>query len=108
MGDLQAAGEGVHAADVGVEQVDRLEAFAADLGVEVDAAGGEAAVLQQHEHALRRQIDVGRELVGVPAEQQVAGVGVDRAQDARRRRRLPARAASCGRRAWRGWSRCSA
>ena len=42
MGDLQAAGEGVHAADVGVEQVDRLEALAADLGVEVDAAGREA------------------------------------------------------------------
>ena len=42
-GDFQAAGEGVHAADVGVEQVDRLEAFAADLGVEVDAARGEAA-----------------------------------------------------------------
>ena len=46
-GDLQAAGEGVHAADVGVEQIDRLEAFAADLGVEVHAARGEAAVLQQ-------------------------------------------------------------
>ncbi len=42
-GDLQPAGERVHAADVGVEQIDRLEAFAADLGVEVDAAGGEAA-----------------------------------------------------------------
>ena len=45
-GDLQALGEGVHAADVGVEQVDRLEALAADLGVEVQPAGGEAAVLQ--------------------------------------------------------------
>ena len=45
-GDLQAAGKGVHAADVGVEQIDRLEALAADLGVEVQAAGREAAVLQ--------------------------------------------------------------
>ena len=37
-GDLQPAGEGVHAADVGVEQIDRLETFAAHLGVEVDSA----------------------------------------------------------------------
>ena len=33
---------------------------------------------------LRREIDVGRELVGVPAEQHVAGVGVDRTERARR------------------------
>ena len=81
--DLQAAGEGVHAADVGVEQVDRLEALAADLGVEVDAAGREPAHVEDAEHALRGQVDVGGELVGVPAQQVVAGVGVDRAQGAR-------------------------
>ena len=28
------------------------------------------------------QVDVGRELVGVPAEERVAGVGVDRAEGA--------------------------
>ncbi len=44
--DFEAAGEGVHAADVGVEQIDRLEAFAADFGVEVDAALGEAAIFE--------------------------------------------------------------
>ena len=79
-GDLQAAGERVHAADVGVEQVDRLEALAPDLGVEVDAAGREPAHAQDHQHALGGQIDVRRELVGVPAQQRVAGVGVDRAE----------------------------
>src|SRR5262249_39014554 len=36
--DLQAMREGVHAADVGVEEIKGLEAFAADFGVEVDAA----------------------------------------------------------------------
>ena len=91
---------------MGVEEVDRLEALAADLGVEVQAAGGEAAVLEDDEHDLRGQVDVGGELVGVPAQEQVAGVGVDRAEDALARRRIPARAASCGRPAWRGWSRC--
>ena len=34
------------------------------------------------EHALRGEVDVGRELVGVPAEQQVARVGVDGAEHA--------------------------
>ena len=34
------------------------------------------------EHDLRGQVDVGGELVGVPAQEQVAGVGVDRAQEA--------------------------
>ena len=61
---------------------------------------------QDHQHALRRQVEVGRELVGVPAEQQVAAVGVDRAEHALARRVAPVRASSCGRPAWRGWSRC--
>src|SRR3954452_8929323 len=41
VGDLEPACEGIHPADVGVEQVDRLEALAADLGVEMDATGRE-------------------------------------------------------------------
>ena len=81
-GDLQAAREGVHAADVRVEQVHRLEALAPHLGVEVRAAGLEAAHVEDGQHDLGRQINVGRELVGVPAQQHVAGVGVDRAERA--------------------------
>lgn len=65
---------------MGVEEVDRFEAFSTDLRVEVDAAGCQAALLQDDHHALRGQVDVGWELVGVPAQQQVAGVGVDAAQ----------------------------
>ena len=65
---------------MGIKQVDRFEAFAADLGVKVDAAGAEAAVLEDRQHALRGEVVVGRELVGVPAEEQVARVGVDRAE----------------------------
>ena len=42
-----------------------------------------AAVLEHRVHALRGEIDIGRELVGVPAEEHVAGVGVDRAKHAR-------------------------
>ena len=65
-----------------VEEVHRLEALAADLGVEVHAAGLEAAVFQDAQHALRGEVDVGGELVGVPAEHEVAGVGVDGAEGA--------------------------
>ena len=79
-GDFEAAGEGVHAGNVGVEEIDRFEAFAADFGVEVCAAGGEAAHLEDGEHDLGGEINVGGELVGVPAEENVAGVGVDRAE----------------------------
>ena len=64
--------------------------------------------LSSDEHALRGQVDVGRELVGVPAEQHVAACWRRSSRARRGCRRLPARAASCGRRAWRGWFRCSA
>ncbi len=38
--------------------------------------------LRTRVHALRGEVDIGGELVGVPAQEHVAGVGVDRAQDA--------------------------
>jgi len=65
-----------------VEQVDWLETLATHFGVEVQAAGRETAVLEQHEHDLRGQVNVGRELIGIPAQQQVAEVGIDGAKEA--------------------------
>ena len=56
------------------------------LGVEVDAARGESVLPEDDEHALRREINVGRELVRVPAEQHVARVGVDAAERSLNRR----------------------
>ncbi len=81
-GCLEAAGEGVHAADVGVEQIDRFDRLAAHLGIEVQAAGRETAVLEQRVHRERAVIKIGGELVGVPAEHQVAAVGIDRSENA--------------------------
>ena len=81
-GDLQAAGKGVHAADVRVEEIDRLVALAAYFGVEVHAARRDAAMLEDGEHALGGEINIGWELVGVPAEEQITGVGVDGAEEA--------------------------
>src|SRR5205823_4424590 len=76
----------VHAADVGVEEVHGLEALAPHLGVEVDAARRQAALTQDHEHALRRQVQVSRKLIRVPAQKQIAAVGVDGAEQALHRR----------------------
>ena len=83
MRDLKTTGKRIHTADMGVEQVDRFEALAADLGIEVDAARRETAVLEQRVHALRGEIDVRRELISIPAEEHIARVCVDRAQNSR-------------------------
>src|SRR5881396_1542255 len=79
-GNFQPAGKRVHSTHVGVEQIDRLETLAPDLRVEVRAAGGEASNFQHRQHDLSRKINVGGELVGVPTQEQVARVGVDRTE----------------------------
>ena len=63
-----------------MEQVDRLVALAAYLGIEVDAARLEAAHLEYAKHAFGGEVDACGELVRVPAEHRVAGVGVDGAE----------------------------
>ncbi len=75
--DLQTAGEGVHARDMSDEQVVGLEALATNLGIEVHATGRETAVLQHGEHGLGRQVNVGWELIRVPAQEVIAHVGID-------------------------------
>src|SRR5262249_34349433 len=70
----------VHSADVGMEKVDGLEAFSANLGVEVDSAGGKTPHAEDAEHALGRQIKTCGKLVGIPAQERVTGVGVDGAE----------------------------
>ena len=71
-----------HAADVGVHQIERLVRLATALGVEVQAAGGEAAHLEDGEHDLGRQVDVCGKLVGIPADEFIAAVGVDATEHA--------------------------
>ena len=65
-----------------VEEIDRLVALAAHFGIEVYPARRNAAMLEDGEHALGGEINVGWELVGVPAEEQITGVGVDGAEEA--------------------------
>ena len=80
--DLQAAGKRIHAANVGMEQIDRLKALPPHLGIEIDAAGGQAAIFQDRVHHLGGEVDAGGELIGIPAHQRIAGVGVDRSEEA--------------------------
>lgn len=75
--DFEAAGECVHASDVRVEKVDGFEGFPAHFGVEIHPAFFQATIFQNGEHALGRQIDVGGELVRVPAELGVTRIRVD-------------------------------
>jgi hypothetical protein len=48
--EQQGPREGVHAADVRVEEVHGVEGAAAHLGVEVQAAVGQAALIQDDQH----------------------------------------------------------
>src|SRR6478736_3162327 len=82
LGDEQATRQGVHAADVRVEQVFGIHALTAQLGVEIHAARTEPAALQDRVHHEADFGDVVRELVGVPTEQRVAAVHVDAAEEA--------------------------
>ena len=84
LGDQQAAGAGVHRADMGDQQIVGIERLAADLGVEVEAALAEAAGLEDVVGGERHLRHVHGELVGVPAELVVAAVDVDGAEDAER------------------------
>ena len=75
--NLESACERVHAADVSVKEVDRLEALAAHFRIKIHAARGEPTHAKDAQHALRGEVDIGRELVGIPPEKVIACVGVD-------------------------------
>ena len=64
-----------------MEQVGAVDRLAAQLGVEVEPAGGEPAAAQDLDHPERHLLDRPGEAVEVPAEPVVAGVGVDRPED---------------------------
>src|SRR5262249_13033507 len=72
----------VDASDVSEDEIFRIDGLTADLGVEVQPAGGEAAALDQlveRERQLRRVV---RELIRIPPQQRVASVDVERSEDA--------------------------
>ena len=78
--NFESARKGIHAADVRVKQILRLKTLSPHFGVEIHAARGQAARVQNGKHALRCQVDVGWKLVRVPAQKQIAGIGINGAE----------------------------
>src|SRR5712664_263675 len=74
----------IHPSDMGMKQIDGVDRLAAQLRVEVQSAGSEASRLQNGIQPQRHLGHAVRELVGVPAQEQVAPVHVDAAEDAER------------------------
>ena len=68
---------------MGVEQIIGIDGLAADLGVEVQAACGEAASFQNLQHRQRDFRHVDDELVRVPSRLIVAAVHVDGTENAK-------------------------
>ena len=81
--DFESACEGIHPADVGVKKISRFERFATDLRVKVQAAGFEPAHFEDAEHDGAGEVEAARELVGIPADEFVAGVGINGAEFSR-------------------------
>src|SRR5699024_3557995 len=75
-------GEGIHAADMGIEQVHQIGGITPQFGIKVNTSGLESAVLQHHQHGPGDLPNISRKLVGVPAVLVVAAVGIDAAEQA--------------------------
>ena len=84
--DLEPFGEGVHTADVRVEQVGGLERLAANLGIKIHTTATKTAMLEDVVHRAGGQIVVGGKLVGIPTQEGITDVGIDAAQCAGRPR----------------------
>src|SRR5690606_38951076 len=81
-GGQQSSSDGVHASYVAVEEIRAVDRLAAQFGVEVEAAGGESACLEDLVEGEGQFVDRVGELIGVPAVLVVATVGVDGPEDA--------------------------
>ncbi len=77
VGGLEAISKGVHATDVGVEQVGGFVRLTAALGVKVEATRGESAHFEHAKHNVRGQVQVAGELIGIPSKEGVPPIGVD-------------------------------
>src|SRR5690606_20750946 len=54
--NLGSAGEGIHPADMSMEQIHRIETLTANFGIEVCSAGVQTTLFKNHEHHLRGEI----------------------------------------------------
>ena len=79
--DQEAGGEGIHAGDVGAEQILGGEGGTARLGIEVQAAvRADLTLGEDLPHDGGSLVQVGRELIHIPADELVALVGIEGAE----------------------------
>src|SRR5690606_14792922 len=78
---LEAARENIERVILALSEVEGVERLTAHLGVEVEAAIAQAAILQDLDEGQRHLAGIVGELVGVPATLQIVAVGIDAAQD---------------------------
>lgn len=60
-----------------MEKVNRFKALPPHLGIKIYAARRKATVFENCVHNLRRQIDIRWKLIGVPAYERIACIGVN-------------------------------
>src|SRR5262245_13668362 len=80
-GDEQGTREGVDAADVSMEKIDRVDALAPELGVEIEPARIEPAGSEDDEQRADGFLDVVRKLIGVPSQLRITAVDVDASEE---------------------------
>ena len=80
---LEPACKGIHAPHMGVEEILREVRFPAPLGIKVQPPRGETLPpihLEDPQHDVGAEIDIGWELIRVPPDQLVPTVGIDRSE----------------------------
>src|SRR5690606_11286525 len=82
MGNEQPVGEGVHAGNMGVEEIQGHEGTAAHLGAEVQTAGSQASIKQDLVDSQGGNVNLGGELVRIPTQEVITLVSIHTAQKA--------------------------
>ncbi len=80
--DFEGERVGIHAADVAMEEILEISRWAAEFGVEVEATFAQSTGAQNRNHRETEFLNVGIELIGVPTEEWITGVGINRSEHA--------------------------
>lgn len=82
--NFQRQRHGIHRTNMTIEQIVFIGTLTTNLGIEVQATGGEAAGFQDFVHHQRILFYAVRELISIPAQLRVPTVGIDRAKQTQR------------------------
>ena len=77
VGNDKSPGKGVHSPDVGIKKIQGVGGSPFELGIKIQSAFAQPPLIKNHHHGRDGVIEICGELVGIPAEQQVASVDID-------------------------------